>query len=160
MDITPTPHDEDHALHPSRHQQSEAVRGAYDPGPWWVYLALTMFFVSYGLGRDLDSGWATVAQAASWVILAGTAVWRWRTTRRRKSVASRRRIDAATWIATLGFTAVLLAVLFGGPYVLAILGVPLPHAISGLATGLLQTAAIPLGRWSFRRRVARVEVGE
>jgi membrane associated rhomboid family serine protease len=68
--------------------------------------------------------------------------------------------DPLTWVLIIGFTAATLAVLFGGPHVLAPLGVPFPHAISGLATGLLLILAIPLGHWSARRSAARIESGE
>lgn len=161
MDITPTPHDEDEALREDRHDRAQAIRDAYQPGPWWVYLVLTAFFVSYGLGRDLHSVWAGVAQFVSWVILAGAAWAQWRKRKARTSVRSAWRMnDAVVWIVTIGFTVATLAVLFGGPFVLASLGVPLPHAVCGLAVGLLLlVAAIPLGSWSVRRTVARVEAG-
>jgi hypothetical protein len=68
--------------------------------------------------------------------------------------------DPVTWVLVIGFTAATLAVLFGGPRLLASFDVPFPHAISGLATGLMLIAAIPLGRWEVRRSVARIESGE
>ena len=74
MDITPTPNEADEALRQVRHQQAESIRRAYQPGPWWTYLVLAAFFVSYGLNRDLHSVWGGVAQFACWVILAG-ATW-------------------------------------------------------------------------------------
>jgi len=153
--------DEDEALRQDRHQRAEAIRDAYEPGPWWAYAVLTAFFVSYGLGRDLNSVWAGIAQFVSWVILAGAAWAQWCRRKTKPSVGSTWRMtDAIVWIVTIGFTAATLAVLFGGPYVLAALGVPLPHAICGLAVGLMLIAAIPLGSWSVRRKVARVEAGE
>ena len=65
MDVTPTPREADEAL------------PTYQPGPWWAYAVLTVFFVSYGLGRDLNSVWAGIAQFVSWVILAGAAWAQW-----------------------------------------------------------------------------------
>jgi hypothetical protein len=53
--------------------------------------------------------------------------------------------------------AVARAVLFGGSVMFAGLGVQLPPTIGGLAVGLLLIAAIPLGRSSIRRSVARAE---
>jgi hypothetical protein len=128
----------------------------HQSGPWWVYLILTAFFVSYGLGQDLDSMWGTIAQVVFWVLLVGAAWAQWHRRRNQPSVASALRTsDAVDWMVIIGFTAVTLAVLFGGPHVLALLGVPYPHAISGLAVGLMLVAAIPLGPWSARRAAAR-----
>jgi hypothetical protein len=138
--------------------QAESIRNAHTQGPWWVYLILTAFFVSYGLGRDLNSAWATVAQFAWLAILAGLAWAQWRNRRNRPSVASTWRMnDAVVWLVTLGFSALTLAVLFGGPHVLAAFGVPLPNTVSGLAVSLMLIAAIPLGPWSARRAAARAE---
>jgi hypothetical protein len=161
MDTTPTPREADEALRQIRHQQAESIRNAYKPGPWWSFPVLTGFFVSYGLGRDLNSVWANVFQAVCWLILAGAAWMQWRRRQVKRSLASSWRInDPVVWVVIAGFTAVTLAVLFGGPAVLATFRVPYPHAICGLATGLLLVAAIPLGRWSVERSVARIESGE
>jgi hypothetical protein len=150
MDNIPTPDETD-----------QKVRQPYEAGPWWAYLALTAFFVSYGLGRDLNSGWATVGEAVSWAILAVASWVQWRRRLSQGATAPGwRTMDAVTWVVVVAYTAVTLAVLFGGPYLLAALGVPLPHAISGLATGLVLIAVIPMGRWSFERAVARIESGE
>lgn len=161
MDITPTPREEDQTLSQDRHERAEAIRDAYEPGPWWAYAVLTAFFVSYGLGRDLHSGWAGIAQFVSWAILAGAAWAQWRRRKAKPSVGSTWRMtDAVVWIVTIGFTAATLAVLFGGPVVLAALGVPFPYTLAGLAVGLMLVAAIPLGSWSVRRTAGRAEAGE
>jgi Na+/glutamate symporter len=161
MDITPTPNEADEALRQIRHQQAESVRNAYKPGPWWAHLVLTAFFVSYGLGKDLDSVWGTVFQVLCWLVLAAVAVVQWRRRQIKRSVATSMRMnDPLTWVLIIGFTAATLAVLFGGPHLLASFDVPFPHAISGLATGLMLILAIPLGRWQVRRSIARIESGE
>jgi hypothetical protein len=161
MDITPTPNEADDALRQIRHQQAESVRDTYKPGPWWAHLVLTAFFVSYGLGKDLDSVWGTVFQILCWLILAAAAVVQWRRRQVKRSVAtSMRMYDPLTWVVVIGFSAAILAVLFGGPHLLASFDVPFPHAISGLATGLIMILAIPLGRWEVGRNVARIESGE
>jgi hypothetical protein len=132
MDITPTPNEADEALRQIRHQQAESVRNAYKPGPWWAHL-----------------------------ILAAVAVMQWRRRQVKRSVATSMRMnDPLTWVLIIGFTAATLAVLFGGPRLLASFDVPFPHAISGLATGLMLILAIPLGRWQVRRSIARIESGE
>jgi hypothetical protein len=161
MDITPTPNEADDALRQIRHQQAESVRNAYKPGPWWSHLVLTGFFVSYGLGQDLRSLWGNLFQFVCLLILAGVAWVQWRRRQVKRSLSSSFRLNDPVILAVvIGFTAATLAVLFGGPHVLAPLGVPFPHAISGLATGLLLILAIPLGHWSARRSAARIESGE
>jgi hypothetical protein len=161
MDSTPTPHEADEALRRIRQQQAEAVRSAYDPGPWWTYLALAVFFVGYGLGHDLKSVWGDIFQTGSALIFLGAAIAQWRRRRAgRSATASSRMNDATTWIVTIALTATMLAVLFAGPPALTALGVPLPHVVCGLAVGLIVTAAIPLNDWSIRRVVARIESGQ
>jgi hypothetical protein len=161
MDITPTPHEADEALRQIRHQQAESIRNTYKPGPWWAHLVLTAFFVSYGLGKDLDSVWGTVSQVGCWLILVAVAVVQWRRRQVKRSVATSVRMnDPLTWVLIIVFSAVMLAVLFGGPHLLAAYDVPFPHALSGLATGLLLILAIPLGRWQVRRSIALIESGK
>lgn len=161
MDITPTPHEADEALRQIRHQQAESIRNTYKPGPWWAHLVLTTFFVSYGLGKDLDSVWGTVFQVGCWLILVAVAVVQWRRRQVKRSVATSVRVnDPLTWVLIIVFSAVMLAVLFGGPHLLAAFDVPFPHALSGLATGLLLILAIPLGRWQVRRSIALIESGK
>lgn len=161
MDITPTPHEADEALRQIRHQQAESIRNTYKPGPWWAHLVLTAFFVSYGLGKDLDSVWGTVSQVGCWLILVAVAVVQWRRRQVKRSVATSVRMnDPLTWVLIIVFSAVILAVLFGGPHLLAAYDVPFPHALSGLATGLLLILAIPLGRWQVRRSIALIESGK
>lgn len=161
MDMTPTPGEPDQDLRQIRHQQAESIRNGYKPDPWWSYAVLTAFFVSFGLGKDLDSVWVTVAEVGCWVVLVGMA---WVQLRRRKnrpsSPSARSRNDVVVWIVAIAFAVAVLAILFGGPHVLASLGVPLPHAVSGLLVGLALIAAIPLGPWSARRSAARVESGK
>ncbi len=160
MTTPPNPQEADAALRQIRQQQADAVRNAYQPGPWWAYLVLTGFFVSYGLGQDLHSVWGPIFQVLSWVILAGAAWVQWRRRQIKQSVAAAWRMnDSVTWIATFVFIAVALAILFGGPIVLGSFGVPFPLAISGLAVGLLMIGLIPFGRWTVNRSVARIESG-
>jgi hypothetical protein len=160
MTSTPSPRDGEQTVREDRHERAEAIRNGYQPGPWWVYAVLTAFFVSYGLDRDLNSGWAGVAQFVSWAILAGAALAQWRRRKTRSVKPSWRMNDAVVWVVTIGFTMATLAVLFGGPLVLAALGVALPHTFCGLAVGMMLVAAIPLGGWSVRRAVARLDAGE
>jgi hypothetical protein len=159
MDTIPTPTEADQALRQIRHQQAETIRRAYTRDPWWMYLALVGFFVGYGLGRDLASGWAALSQIVSWVILLGAVLVQRRRRKIRPSVASAWRMNGPVlWVVTTGYAVAMVALLFGAPLVLASLGVPFPHTIGGLATGLaVAVAAIPLGRWSLRRAVARAE---
>jgi hypothetical protein len=161
MDKPPTPQEADAALRQIRQQQADAVRNAYKPGPWWAYAVLTAFFVSYGLGQDLHTVWGPIFQILSWMILAGAAWVQWRRRQIKQSVTAAWRMnDAVTWIATFAFIALALAVLFGGPLLLASFGLPFPHAICGLAVGLMMVAIIPFGRWTVDRAVARIESGE
>lgn len=161
MDNTPTPHEADEALRQIRHRQAEAVRSAYDPGPWWTYLALAVFFVGYGLGHDLKSVWGDIFQTGSALIFVGSAIAQWRRRRAgRSATASSRMNDAMTWIVTIALAVTMLAVLFAGPPALTALDVLLPHVICCLAVGLIVTAAIPLNDWSIRRVVAGIESGK